>query len=149
MPQEKTQIRAMAGLTLKSNISKNLSHITPPCLDYIKRCALLSLQDKEEFIRNTAGTIITTIVTSLELSSWPDLIPQLLNLTNSTDLPVVEVAQIFFLVIFRYKSTCRVRFTQFKRSARILANCYLPMQACNWTCYFQGLLKVSTLPTRK
>ena len=83
-------LRHLAGLTLKKNISIHWQVVPPQVRDFVKSCALKSISDPVEAIRNTAGTLITTIV-SVDQRRWQEAIPKLMELIESPSVQVSEV----------------------------------------------------------
>lgn len=71
-------LRHLAGLTLKKNL---VSNWTTTHMQFVKACALKSIQDPIEDIRNTAGTLVTTII-SIDPDNWPEAIDSLVTLLD-------------------------------------------------------------------
>lgn len=85
---EMAAVRAIAGLLLKNHLKTSLrnqklkavdkqQNITG--LDYIKQMCLKSLGDQVSLVRNTLGSIITTIIEIDGISSWPECVPYLVE----------------------------------------------------------------------
>lgn len=91
MPQELPTTRAIAGLLLKTNIQYHSSEIREDVLDYVKALALRHVGDPDPDVRNTLGTVITTILSRNSIMSWPEVLPNLMGLLDSQDPYVVEV----------------------------------------------------------
>lgn len=75
------QVRHQAGLQLKNAVPK----LNSDGQAYVKAAALQSLGDASKPIRQTGGTIITTIVSHGGLNLWPNLIEQLCALIQDAD----------------------------------------------------------------
>ncbi|KAF9899437.1 hypothetical protein BX616_003033, partial [Lobosporangium transversale] len=90
MPQELPTTRAIAGLLLKTNIQYHSSEIREDVLEYVKTLSLRHLGDPDPDVRNTLGTVITTILSRKSLMSWPEVLPHLMGLLDSQDSNVVE-----------------------------------------------------------
>jgi hypothetical protein len=86
-PIATTDVRAIAGLLLKNNCKRFYERIQ---FDFVKQTILHALNDDVELIRSTAGTVITTILTG-RLGDWPDVLPKLVDLSNSPNQKVAEV----------------------------------------------------------
>lgn len=95
MPQEIPATRAIAGLLLKTNIQYHASDIRDDVLDYVKALALRHVGDPDADVRNTLGTVITTILSRNSIMSWPEVLPTLMGLLDSHDPNVVEVGLAF------------------------------------------------------
>ncbi|KAG0304471.1 hypothetical protein BGZ98_005487 [Dissophora globulifera] len=92
MPQELPTTRAIAGLLLKTNIQYHASDIREDVLNYVKALALRHVGDPDPDVRNTLGTVITTILSRTSIMSWPEVLPHLMSLLDSQDPNVVEGA---------------------------------------------------------
>ena len=73
-------MRSAAGIMLKNNVRSEWKSIPEDSLQLIKLAVPICLQDKNSQIRNFAGNIATEIVKRGSLLSWPELLPQLLDL---------------------------------------------------------------------
>ncbi|KAG0237878.1 hypothetical protein BGW41_008304 [Actinomortierella wolfii] len=92
MPQELSTTRAVAGLLLKTNIQYHSQDIRPEVYDYVKALSLRHLGDPNPEVRNTLGTVITTILSRNSILSWPEVLPTLMGLLDSQDPNVQEGA---------------------------------------------------------
>ncbi|KAG0377983.1 Transportin-1, partial [Mortierella sp. AD032] len=90
MPQEVPTTRLIAGLLLKTNIQMYGSDIREDVLEYVKALALRHVGDPDADVRNTLGTVITTILSRNSIMSWPEVLPHLMTLLDSQDPNVVE-----------------------------------------------------------
>ena len=80
--QVKLATRVVAGLTLKNNLSKYYSRLSPQTLQVSKQIVLEGISDPEKMIRNTCGSIITNLVSGGNIQRWPEVLPKLLELLN-------------------------------------------------------------------
>jgi hypothetical protein len=85
MAGEPDTIRAMAGLYLKNNIVAYYDQFHPEVRNYIKECCLQSIMNPHPLVRNTTGTLMTTIITKGTLKDWPQLLPRFIQLLESSD----------------------------------------------------------------
>lgn len=85
MKDKDPELRQAAGLILKNNIRTSFSHIPEVSLTHIKQVVVNALSDPVIYIRNTAGSLVTSIVTHIQLELWPDLINRLVALMDSKD----------------------------------------------------------------
>lgn len=97
LPGEQDTTRTMAGLILKNNIRMRFRSLQPGVLDHVKAHIFTALQDPSPTIRNTAGTVIDTLLTSLEPENWPEALSKLLELADSPDQKTQEVRSARFL----------------------------------------------------
>jgi hypothetical protein len=86
-------VRSAAGIMLKNNVRSEWKAIPESNLQLIKLAVPMCLQDKNSQIRNFAGNIATEIVRRGGLLSWPELLPQLLDLVNDTSGQTSNEAQ--------------------------------------------------------
>ena len=83
MKDKDPEIRQAAGLILKNNIPTSFANISEASLSHIKQVVVNALSDPIIYIRNTAGTLVTSIVTHIQLERWPDLITRLAALMDT------------------------------------------------------------------
>lgn len=86
-------VRSAAALMLKNNIRTSYKSIPQSSISLVRSTIPLTLQDKNPQIRSLAGNVITELVTRGGLMSWPEILPQLLNLISNTDGNVAREAQ--------------------------------------------------------
>lgn len=91
MRDQDPSIRIIAGLALKNNVSRYYKTIHPNVMHYVKSNVVLALADPLDPIRSTAGTIITTIVSSFGLNQWPEILAKLLELMDHPEVKIKEV----------------------------------------------------------
>ncbi|KAK2728037.1 hypothetical protein QYM36_008496, partial [Artemia franciscana] len=82
--------RSLSGLILKNNVRSHYHQFPNEVREFIKSECLQAIGDPSPLIRATVGILITTIASRGELSSWPELLPTLSNLLDSTDYNVCE-----------------------------------------------------------
>lgn len=99
MPGESETVRAVAGLILKNNI-RTLEHVPLPSIQYIQQCCLDSIADASPLVRSTVGTIMTTILQKIGVSSWPEVLPRLMALVGGGDASAAEVCRARPIFIF-------------------------------------------------
>ncbi|KAJ2860345.1 hypothetical protein GGI22_002737 [Coemansia erecta] len=85
-------VRAVAGLLLKNNVRQGFATIPPHVLDYVKHKSIDAIGDPDTLVRHTLGTVIATIITLGRLRNWPEILPRLMQLLDSSEYPVVEGA---------------------------------------------------------
>ena len=64
----------------------------PAVRGYVKENVLQTIGDQSQFIRNTVGTIITTIAVKERLEGWPNLLGTLAELLDNPKVEVVDGA---------------------------------------------------------
>lgn len=89
---EPVTVRATAGLLLKNQIRTNLPTFSTTSLDYLKSHIPAGLKDGETIVRNTAGSIISTLCAETGVLNWPSLIPDLLESLASSPPVLQEVS---------------------------------------------------------
>ncbi|RMJ22441.1 importin beta-2 subunit [Aspergillus sp. HF37] len=84
-------IRFAAGMNLKTKIRVAYNTITPQSLAYIKSATLVGLRDANSQVRNSAGSVITEVVSKAGLLAWPEVLHDLLTLVENTagDVPLM------------------------------------------------------------
>ncbi|WIA22073.1 hypothetical protein OEZ85_004416 [Tetradesmus obliquus] len=68
------EVRQSAGLLLKNNLKEQYAGLSEDFRNYIKGDLLHVLCHPERVLRHTAGSITTTVVGTLGLSGWPELV---------------------------------------------------------------------------
>ncbi|XP_050313589.1 transportin-1 isoform X2 [Anthonomus grandis grandis] len=84
--------RSLSGLILKNNVKTHFNNLQPTVTNYIKSECLQAVGDPSPLIRATVGILITTVASKGNLSTWPELLPALCNMLDSTDYNVCEGA---------------------------------------------------------
>ncbi|RWS31760.1 transportin-1-like isoform X2 [Leptotrombidium deliense] len=84
--------RSLSGLILKNNVRAHLHQFPKEVTEFIKSECLNSVGDPSPLIRATVGILITTIASKGELTNWPDLLPRLCMMLDSTEPNVCEGA---------------------------------------------------------
>lgn len=92
--------RAIAGLILKNNVKLYYGSFPDEIKTFIKQESLLCIGDPSPLLRATAGTLISTIAMRGELVNWPELLPTLCQLIDSSEFCSCEVStcSCFFIV---------------------------------------------------
>ncbi|KAF7559845.1 hypothetical protein G7046_g4308 [Stylonectria norvegica] len=86
-------VRSAAGIMLKNNVKSDWKTIPESSLQLVKLAIPMCLQDKNSQIRNFAGNIATEVIRRGGLLSWPELLPQLLDMIANTSGQVSNQAQ--------------------------------------------------------
>lgn len=86
-------VRSAAGIMLKNNVKSEWKNIPEESLNFVKMAVPIGLQDKNPQIRNYAGNIATEIIRRGGLLTWPDLLPQLIDMIGNTSGQVTNEAQ--------------------------------------------------------
>nr|CAH7748912.1 unnamed protein product [Callosobruchus chinensis] len=84
--------RSLSGLILKNNVRTHFSSLLPNVTNFIKTECLQAVGDPSPLIRATVGILITTVASKGDLSTWPELLPALCNMLDSTDYNICEGA---------------------------------------------------------
>lgn len=85
-------VRAVSALLLKNTISSSYTLLPPATLNLIRQETLQLLNDPSRNVRAAVTTLIGTLVLRGNMSSWPELIPCLCNLLESTEGHLSETA---------------------------------------------------------
>ncbi|KIE00761.1 Armadillo-like helical, partial [Metarhizium majus ARSEF 297] len=86
-------VRSAAGIMLKNNVKSEWKNIPEESLNLVKMAVPMALQDKNPQVRNYAGNIATEVIRRGGLLSWPDLLPQLMDMIGNTSGQVANEAQ--------------------------------------------------------
>lgn len=94
LKQVAVDLRQVAGLLLKTNLSKIVETIAPksPQMLHIKQLLLDAISDPSPVIRNTASSCISVLVLGQGLKGWDDLLQKLVSLLSAKDSNVVDGA---------------------------------------------------------
>ncbi|SBT79651.1 transportin, putative [Plasmodium malariae] len=91
--QEKNDVRQVGGLLLKNYINSKNKFLTIDILKIIKNEIFKLVEDEVKEIRNTSGSVITTILTKYEgIDKWPEALYNLLLLIERGNNDVVDGA---------------------------------------------------------
>ncbi|KMZ85575.1 transportin [Plasmodium vivax Brazil I] len=91
--QEKNDVRQVGGLLLKNYINSKNKFLNNEILKIIKNEIFKLVEDEVKEIRNTAGSVITTILTKYEgIDKWPEALYNLLLLIERGNNDVVDGA---------------------------------------------------------
>lgn len=85
-------LRASAGILLKNNIREGYLSMPESTKEYVKSQIVQGLVDQWPIIRNVSGTVITTILSSGGVSSWPSILGDLMSMAESSDARASESA---------------------------------------------------------
>lgn len=89
---EEGAVRQMAGLVLKNNVKERWGSLTPDVQEYVRENLLGSLGDPMPYIRNVAGSCVTTVIQFGGLEAWPMLLPKLYAMLDSAEQSTLEGA---------------------------------------------------------
>lgn len=91
IPGQQEVVRQRAGLLLKTNVTKlQPGTLQPQVAEHINGAAVAQLQDSSRTIRNTAGSILTTMVQKVGLSACGQTLERLVDNLSSQTAGVVE-----------------------------------------------------------
>ncbi|CAE8617109.1 unnamed protein product [Polarella glacialis] len=91
MPHLQEVVRQRAGLLLKTHVmGLSAAGLAPGVADHINSNALSAMQDKSRTIRNTAGTILTTMVQKVGISACGTALEKLVESVGGSSHEVVE-----------------------------------------------------------
>ncbi|CAB1119753.1 unnamed protein product [Ectocarpus sp. CCAP 1310/34] len=79
------RLRQLAGLVLKNLVKTTFKSLEPQAQAIIRERVLLGARDPSQVLRHTAGSVVTTVVSSTRLSEWPELLPALVGMLESED----------------------------------------------------------------
>lgn len=80
------ETRVQSGQLLESNIKARFRHFPVELVDFLKNECLSALDDPSPTIRATVLTLIETILVKLgKFSNWPDILPKLNQLLDSSE----------------------------------------------------------------
>jgi len=74
---------------LKKNIQDDFQNFSPAVVNYIRSECLSGLSDPSPRIRAIVVIIVKTVVSTGGLDNWPDLLPKLCQMLDSTEYPEV------------------------------------------------------------
>ncbi|KAF5307987.1 hypothetical protein FQR65_LT06555 [Abscondita terminalis] len=85
-------IRSLSAIILKNNILTNFETFSQEILNCIRYECFNLLIDTSNNVRSSVTTLIGTLLWKGELSNWPDLIPKLCTLLDSSDEELSDTA---------------------------------------------------------
>lgn len=91
--------RAIAGLILKNNVKLYYGSFPDEIKTFIKQESLQCIGDPSPLLRATAGTLISTIAMRGELIHWPELLPTLCQLIDSSEFCSCEVSTCSYFIL--------------------------------------------------
>ena len=77
--------RSLSGSFLKKNIQDDFKNFPPAVVNYIRSECLSGLADPSPRIRAIVVIIVKTVVSTGGLDNWPDLLPKLCQMLDSTE----------------------------------------------------------------
>ncbi|KAJ1735016.1 hypothetical protein LPJ61_000769 [Coemansia biformis] len=90
MKEENPMVRTVAGLLLKNKVRQDFANIPAQVLDYVVRNSIDGIGDSDTMVRHTLGTVVATVVTLGKIGNWPEILPRLMELLDSSEYAVVE-----------------------------------------------------------
>ncbi|KAJ2783266.1 hypothetical protein H4R18_001785 [Coemansia javaensis] len=90
MKEESPMVRTVAGLLLKNKVRQDFASIPPQVLDYVVRKSIEGIGDSDTMVRHTLGTVVATVVALGKIGNWPEILPRLMQLLDSSEYAVVE-----------------------------------------------------------
>lgn len=92
LTSEDEPTRSLSGLILKNNVKTHYNNLLPTVTNFIKTECLQAVGDPSPLIRATVGILITTIACKGDLATWPELLPALCTMLDSTEYNICEGA---------------------------------------------------------
>ncbi|KKK13918.1 hypothetical protein P175DRAFT_0521964 [Aspergillus ochraceoroseus IBT 24754] len=77
-------VRFAAAMNLKTKIHIAYNTIPQDSLVYIRSATLLGLRDQSPQVRNSAGSVITELISKAGLLAWPEVLHELLTLVENS-----------------------------------------------------------------
>ncbi|CCE83908.1 Piso0_004505 [Millerozyma farinosa CBS 7064] len=78
----RSDVRAAAGINLKNMILRQNKDASNKNREYLLQNILKGLMSNENMVRNITGTVITSLFLIYGLEGWPQVLPQLLELSS-------------------------------------------------------------------
>ncbi len=101
---EPEAVRAVAGLLLKNRIRHaHQATIPQPVLRYLQQGCIAHVGDPLPLVRNTVGSLLTTLISLIGLHAWPDAVQRLAELIEHADYNVSEV---MLMYLYSMISSC-------------------------------------------
>lgn len=85
-------IRALAGIILKNNITTTYDTLNVETVEHMKNVFLHLLKDDSKDVRSSTTNLINVVLWKGGLSHWPELLPTLINMVDSSDVISSETA---------------------------------------------------------
>ncbi|WWC73445.1 uncharacterized protein I206_107415 [Kwoniella pini CBS 10737] len=93
---EQDSHRAVAGLLLKNSLNSRSGPVNNDndarAMAYVKATVLNGLADPDQIVRQTAGTVITSLISNEEPGGWPEALDALTKGMGSSDANIIEGA---------------------------------------------------------
>ncbi|EPT25567.1 HEAT repeat-containing protein [Toxoplasma gondii ME49] len=91
--QFSSDVRQLAGLTLKSNLQQKQPHALPAFVSlYIRPRLLAAIEENEKTVRSAAGSAITCLLSLEGVGAWPEALQRLFQLLDDAREDVVDGA---------------------------------------------------------
>lgn len=87
-----TELRATAGILLKNDVRTGYRLLDSAVQGYIKSECVKGLLDQSSLVRNITGNVITTLLSQAGIMGWPEILPQLMSMTETDDIHAQEGA---------------------------------------------------------
>ncbi|KRT85729.1 Armadillo repeat containing protein [Oryctes borbonicus] len=85
-------IRALSGILLKNNLTTTYDALSIETVEHMKTIFLHLLKDGSRDVRSSATNLINVVLWKGGLSRWPDLLPTLIAMVDSSDIIASETA---------------------------------------------------------
>ncbi|KAL3467514.1 armadillo-type protein [Aspergillus heterothallicus] len=86
-------VRVAAAMNLKVKIHVAYNTIPQESLVYIRSATLIGLRDENQQVRNSAGSVITELISVAGLLAWPEVLHELLSLVENSSGDVAASTQ--------------------------------------------------------
>ena len=73
-PSQPSDIRCLAGTTLKGQMESNLQSFTPDTFDYFKSSVMSCYFDRDSSIRKTVSNLVNTFIRHCGIDVWPEFL---------------------------------------------------------------------------
>ncbi|KAI4460957.1 importin beta [Holotrichia oblita] len=85
-------IRALAGIILKNNLTTTYDTLNIETVEYMKSIFLHLLKDESRDVRSSATNLVNVVLWKGGLPRWPELLPTLITMVDSSDVIASETA---------------------------------------------------------
>ncbi|KAK9707692.1 Importin-beta N-terminal domain [Popillia japonica] len=85
-------IRALAGIILKNNLTTTYDTLNIETVEYMKSVFLHLLKDESRDVRSSATNLVNVVLWKGGLPRWPELLPTLITMVDSSDVTASETA---------------------------------------------------------
>lgn len=87
-------VRAISGIILKNSLNKTYVNWPRDTVDNLKSELLLLLKDASKDVRGSVTSLINTVVIKVGITNWPEIIPYLTEIMDSSNEQLCETALI-------------------------------------------------------